>query len=302
MDIESLNKAFSLNDGNSQLCFIKGEGGIPLINVKNEHATSVISLQGAHVLSWKPHAEEEVIWLSEEATFSFGKSVRGGIPICWPWFGAHESNAAFPAHGFARTVLWTVADTEILSTGEIQIVFRLVTNELEENIQHMWPQATVAEYRLIIGKTLILELTTYNNSEENITIGQAFHTYFNIGDINKTTVLGLEDKTYLDKVAGFTSKVQSGAITIDKEVDRVYIETTDDITIDNEQRKIIIKKKGSSSTVVWNPWEEVANKMGDLGEKGYRKMLCVESANAINDVIIIEAGGKAKLRVEYDIK
>lgn len=302
IDIETLNAAFSLKGENSQLSFKNGIGDVPVVEIKTKFATATISLQGAHILSWKPHSEDEVIWLSKDATFAIGKSVRGGVPICWPWFGAHENNISFPAHGFARTVLWNIVNTKMLSTGEIQITFALDTNDLDENIQSMWPQATVVEYCITVGESLILELTTYNKSEKEITVGQALHTYFNIADINKTTVYGLENKTYLDKVEGFRSKVQEGPITIDNEVDRVYVDTTDDIIIDNEKRKILIEKQGSASTVVWNPWEEVANKMGDLGEKGYQKMLCVESANAIDDVVVIKAGESATLLVKYKIK
>ena len=302
IDIEKLNTSFSLKSENNQLSFINGIGNIPLVEIKNKYATATISLQGAHILSWKPHSENEVIWLSKDASFAIGKSVRGGVPICWPWFGAHENNTSFPAHGFARTVLWNVVNTKKLSTGEIQITFGLVTKDLKENIQAMWPQATVLEYRITVGESLILELTTFNNSDKDITVGQALHTYFNIVDINKTTVYGLENKTYLDKVEGFCSKIQNGPITINSEVDRVYVDTTDDIVIDNEERKILIEKQGSASTVVWNPWEEVANKMGDLGEKGYQQMLCVESANAIDDVVVIKAGESATLFVKYEIK
>lgn len=302
MNIEELNKEFSIDNEKSQLYFKEGDGGIAVVEISNAKASARISLQGAHVLSWKPCDEDEVIWLSEEATFSKGKSVRGGIPICWPWFGAHESNPLFPAHGFARTVIWQVVDTQYLSTNETQIIFRLDINELDEKYKAMWPLETGLEYCLTIGKELILQLTTSNNSDEVLTVGQALHTYFSIGDISNTSIYGLEDKTFLDKVEGFNSKIQSGFITINEEVDRVYLDTVDDVTIDNIKRKIRIKKKGSSSTVVWNPWEEVANKMGDLGENGYRKMVCVESANAMSDVVKIKPHEKFSLSVTYEIE
>lgn len=301
INVEDLNKNFSFEIGNNSLRFKIGKGDIPIVEIQNEQASATISLQGAHVLSWKPVAEDDVIWLSNDATFALGKSVRGGIPICWPWFGAHESNSSFPAHGFARTVLWQVIDTKVLPAGEIQITFKLDTTQLNENTCQMWPQATTAEYRLTIAKKLTMELTTYNHSDETIVIGQALHTYFNIDDINKTTVYGLEDKTYLDKTEGFNSKVQNGPITIDKEVDRVYLDTADDVVIDNKKRKVMIKKQGSHSTVVWNPWNDVADKMGDLGKDGYHKMLCVESANAVEDVVTIKAGESNTLLVTYEI-
>lgn len=299
--IEDLNKKYSIDDRNTQLHFKNGEGGIPVVEIKNEQASATISLQGAHILNWKPHNQGEVIWLSEDATFAVGKSVRGGIPICWPWFGAHESNSSFPAHGFARTVLWQVVDTQALSTGETLITFRLVTDELDDTIKKMWPSATTAEYRVTIAKTLKLELTTFNQSDTAITVGQALHTYFDVNNINNTIVYGLEGTTYLDKTESFNSKTQNGPITIHTEVDRVYLDTADDVIIDNKQRKINIKKQGSHSTVVWNPWQDVAEKMGDLGKDGYKKMLCVESANAANDVININPNESYTLLVTYEI-
>ncbi|NOX42292.1 MAG: D-hexose-6-phosphate mutarotase [Gammaproteobacteria bacterium] len=305
--IAHLNKNFSFQNGSHSLCFKIGKGDIPVIEIQNEQASATISLQGAHLFSWVPSGEDEVIWVSEDATFAPAKSVRGGVPICWPWFGAHENNTSYPAHGFARAVLWQVTNTQQLSAGETQITFKLETNQLDasqltENIQHMWPTATIAEYSLTIAKTLTLELTTINNSDQSITLGQALHTYFNIEDVTNTTVYGLEGKDYLDKTDNFNRKIQTGPVIIDSEVDRVYLQTPDDIIIDNKKRKIIIKKQGSLSTVVWNPWKNVAEKMGDLGKEGYLKMLCVESANAAEDTISISAGESHKLTVIYEVE
>ena len=306
-DIEQLNKQFSIQNADQSLQFTSGVGGVPMIEIQNSQATARISLQGAHVLSWVPTGEDDVIWLSEDATFAPGKSVRGGIPICWPWFGPHESNAAFPAHGFARTVLWQVVDAQALAAGETQITFRLDTHKLDaslisKNNQHMWPSATIAEYRLTIGKALTMELVTLNQSDQPITIGQALHTYFSVNDVTHTLVHGLDGKEYVDKTDDMKRKQQKGAVDISSEVDRVYLDTPEDTVIDDKKRKITIKKEGSHTTVVWNPWEAVAEKMGDLGKEGYLKMLCVESANALNDTVRINPGDKHTLRVIYAVE
>jgi len=300
-DIEQLNKEYSINTSTSSLQFKNGSGDIPLLNIKNKHASAVISLQGAHILSWMPDGEEDVIWLSEDASFKPGKSVRGGIPICWPWFGAHETNSSYPAHGFARTVNWQVSNAQELPTGETQITFNLNTDQLPEYLQLMWPDKTTAEYIITVGKNLNLELITHNNSNQAITIGQALHTYFNVNNVTDVNIYGLEDKSYLDKPDNFKQKKQTGSITIDQEVDRVYLKTADDVIIDDKTRKITISKQGSESTVVWNPWQEVAEKMGDLGEDGYLNMLCVESANAADDTRTINAGGHHILSVCYQL-
>ena len=300
--VELLNKAFSIAHKGHRLLFELGSGDIPVIKIDNEQASAIISLQGAHLLSWIPKGQDEVIWVSDDATFLPGKSVRGGIPICWPWFGPHDENASYPAHGFARTVFWQVTDTQPLDTGETQITFNLDTSQIDQNLQNMWPQVTVAEYRITVGKSLILELTTINNSDQVMKLGQALHTYFNVGDVANTNVMGLEGKDYLDKTDGLKRKVQTVPVTISDETDRVYLQTPDDLVIDNTRRKIIIRKQGSQSTVVWNPWKEVAEKMGDLGQDGYIKMLCVESANAADDTVTIKQGESHSLRVTYAVE
>lgn len=295
-----LNESFSFSKGNQSLSFKLGKGDIPVIDVRNEQASALISLQGAHLLSWIPSGTHDVIWLSDDAIFAPAKSVRGGIPICWPWFGAHNSDDSFPAHGFARTVLWQVKDVQQLSADETCITFTLDTNAMD-NTRAMWPTPTVAEYSLTISKTLKIELTTFNNSDQPLVIGQALHTYFRVDDVRHTAVYGLEGKNYLDKTDDFKQKIQNGPVNFNSEVDRVYLQTADDIIIDDSKRKILIKKQGSQSTVVWNPWKAVAEKMGDLGKEGYLKMLCVESANAADDTVTIKPNESYTLLVTYEI-
>lgn len=275
---------------------------MPVIAIENDQASCTISLQGAHVLSWVPSGEAEVIWLSEMAALAPGKSLRGGIPICWPWFGAHQNNAGYPAHGFARTNLWQVTDTQALDRGETQITFRLDSRQLDEQQFQMWPWATVVEYRLTVGSRLTMALGTVNHSHQAITIGQALHTYFKVDDVTRTVVLGLEGREYLDKTDSFRRKKQSGPVMIDAEVDRLYLHTPDDIIIDDGQRRISIKKQGSHATVVWNPWQTVAEKMGNLGKNGYLHMLCVESANAADDTVMIQPGQRHELLVCYAVE
>lgn len=301
IDIQQLNNEFSLEVGNNKLHFKTGEGGIPVVEIQNDQASALISLQGAHLLSWIPKGEEEVIWLSEDAKFAAGKSVRGGIPICWPWFGAHASNENFPAHGFARTVNWQVLTTEALEDGTTRINF---STQPQTDNQQMWPADTSVQYQLTIGKKLGMELITHNNGTQAITIGQALHTYFNVGDVSKVILHGLDETNYLDKLENFKSKRQHGPVTIEEEVDRIYLNTARDCVIEDKilNRNIVINKCGSNSTVVWNPWQATAEKMGDLGENGYKKMLCVESCNADEDIVTIEAGKAHHLWVQYSVK
>ena len=297
-DLSQLNDSFALT---GQISFREDAGGLIVVDVSNRHATASIVLQGAHVVSWKPKDAEEVIWLSEKATLAPGKSIRGGIPICWPWFGAHESDTAFPAHGFARTVMWHVTETQSLDTGETLIVLCLTQTEKAKTL---WPHSTPVEYRITVGSSLDLELITRNTGTDSIVIGDALHTYFNVSDVSKISISGLEGCSYLDKVENFEQKQQSGPVIIDQEVDRVYLDTSLDCVIDDPgmSRRIRVSKQGSHSTIVWNPWEATANKMGDLGENGYLNMVCVESANAANDVVTIEPGDEHHLKVSYTLE
>jgi len=300
-EIEKLNQQFSLSTKQSQLSFINGPGDIPVIEIENSLASARISLQGAHLLSWVPEGETEVIWLSPEASFEKGQSVRGGIPICWPWFGAHGRNENFPAHGFARTVLWDVIDTRQLENGETQIRFKLDASQMDDVVKAMWSADTGVEYIITIGTVLTLELITRNKGVTNIEIGEALHTYFNVQDITKTTVAGLHEKEYLDKPENFKRKKQTADIKISGEVDRVYVNAPEDVVINNQQRKILISKQGSQSTIVWNPGKQVAEKMGDLGEGGYLEMLCVESGNAAENVVRVKASESHSLQVVYSL-
>lgn len=299
-DIEDLNEKFAKNTSTDFLCFKVDDSEIPIVEIKNKHGTALISLQGAHILSWIPAGGDEVIWLSEDAVFAKGKSVRGGVPICWPWFGPHESNADYPAHGFARTTGWHTFCTETLDDGSTRITF--TTRPTDKN-KAMWPPETEVDCKITVGEKLEIDLVTQNNGAEPIVIGQALHTYFKVGDVSKVLLHGLDDTDYLDKLEGFKRKIQHGPVVIDEEVDRIYLNTTSECVIEDKQlqRNIVINKCGSHSTVVWNPWQATAEKMGDLGKDGYKNMLCVESSNAAEDVVTIQPGKKYHLWVQYGL-
>lgn len=288
-----------------QLMFITGEHGVTLINISNEHATATISMQGAQVLSWKPkkagHADKEVIWVSEAADFTPGQSVRGGIPVCWPWFGAHKTESEWPSHGFARTTIWQINSTVTLDDGSTRVTF---TMEPDDSNAHMWPPHTSVLLQITIGQKLELELVTHNNGNESITISQAFHTYFFVEDVTRVYLHGLDDTDYLDKLDGYARKHQKGVVTVNEEIDRIYLDTATDCVIEDRSlnRNIIIIKCGSHSTVVWNPWKDTAEIMGDLGDSGYLTMLCVETANAADDTVVIEPGKDHHLWVQFDVQ
>lgn len=282
--------------------FREGEGGLVMAEVSNGHSTARIALQGAHLMTWQPHGQEPVVWLSKFAKFAPGKSIRGGVPICWPWFGAHATDSKLPGHGFARTVMWEVLETRALADGATYIRFGLIETDAT---RAQWPHASTVQIEYSVGKTLRVDLVTKNTGKAAFTLGEALHTYFHISDVGQMTIRGLEGCDYMDKAGGLSEKkTQAGGITIEREVDRVYMNTAADCVIEDRglKRAIRIAKQGSKSTVVWNPWTEKAEKMGDFGPQLHRDMVCVESGNALENVVTLTPGETHKLVAIYSVE
>jgi D-hexose-6-phosphate mutarotase len=295
---EILNRRFSPG---RQLVF-REAGEVVVAEIDTPLASASLCLQGAHLMTWRPRAQAEpVVWLSELAKPAPGKSIRGGMPVCWPWFGPHATDAKLPAHGFARTVPWELAAARVLGDGAVEFALGLTVNE---RTRALWPHRTRAELRLTVGATLKAALTTFNEDDHAVVIGEALHTYFHIGDIAAVRVRGLEGCDYLDKVDGGARRQQRGAIRFTGETDRVYVNTAAECVIEDERlrRRIHVAKSGSRSTVVWTPWTEKADRMGDFGPDGWRSMVCVESANAAENAVTIKPGGSHALAVEYRVE
>jgi D-hexose-6-phosphate mutarotase len=283
-----------------QLNFIEDPSGLTVAEIRNAQAAASLCLQGAHLMTWQPKSQAlPVVWLSRDAKLAAGKSIRGGAPVCWPWFGAHPSETGFPGHGFARTVPWRMVESGMEPDGATRLVLRLVESE---KTRAQWPHDCTLDLTVIVGETLRMELTTENTGTGDFVVGEALHTYFRIGDIGAVRVIGLESCDYWDKVGGSALKKQSGDIHFSGETDRVYINTAAECVIEDDRlkRRIHVAKSGSLSTVVWTPWTEKAGKMGDMGQPdGWREMVCVESVNAMENVVKVAAGTRHTMIVEY---
>lgn len=298
MTLSELNQRFAIGN---HVQFKEITEGMIIAEIANQHAIANIALQGAHIATFQPRGEEPVIWLSPNAKFAPGKSIRGGVPVCWPWFGAHKTDSKLPGHGYARTVPWEVLETKALPDGSTFLRFKLIENDAT---RAQGPHAATAQLEVTVGKTLRVELITTNAGAKAFELGEALHTYFQISDVAKVSIRGLENCTYLDKVQDFARFTQKDGIVIDSEVDRVYINTTADCVIEDKglKRAIRIAKQGSMSTVVWNPWVEKGKEMGDLGENGHRGMVCVESGNAWENVVVLAPGETHKLAAVYSVE
>ncbi|MDR0480545.1 MAG: D-hexose-6-phosphate mutarotase, partial [Gallionellaceae bacterium] len=255
-----------------------------------------------HVMTFQPAGEAPVIWLSPAAKLVAGKSIRGGVPICWPWFGAHASDSKFPAHGFARTVLWRVVEAKALHDGGTRIIFELPQSSMPSA---QWSHACRVRSAVTVNRALGVELLTENIGDTAFEIGEALHTYFSVSNAEHIRIAGLEGVSYLDKADDWQRKTQEGEVAIAGEVDRLYLNTESECVIDDPGlgRGIRIAKRNSRSTVVWNPGAEKAAKMGDFGSaEGHLGMVCVESANADENVVRVAPGASHALSVIYSVE
>lgn len=300
--IAALNTRFAIP---GQLRFKSIGDGLVAADITNAHASATLCLQGGHVLSWQPTstntASAPVVWLSKLANLAPGKAIRGGIPVCWPWFGAHDSQASFPAHGFARTQPWQVTGTRSLEDGSTEIGLTLLQTDAT---QALWPHPSQLDMLLNVGNTLKIALTTRNLGDADFIIREALHTYFQISDIAAVRVVGMEGCGYMDKAGGGGRSQQVGVISFSGEVDRVYVNTETTCVIEDPglSRRIRVAKLGSQSTVVWNPWQDRADKMGEFGLNGWRDFVCVENGNALENAVTVKAGGSHTLAVEYSVE
>jgi glucose-6-phosphate 1-epimerase len=286
----------------NELQFVEIEHGFTYIEINNAKAHATISTYSGQVLSYRPKSQQhDLLFVSDKAYYENGKAIKGGIPVCWPWFGADPEDLGRPAHGFVRNRQWQVTASESLADGSTKVVMGLVDTDETRDI---WPHPFRLSIEITVGDSLKVALLTQNTGNESITISQALHTYFYVGDIGEVQVLGLDGTEYLDKVDDFVQKTQSGPVTVQGEVDRIYKGVSGELVIDDAslRRKIRIVSTGCSTAVVWNPWIEIAASMADLEDGDYRRMICVETANAGPETVEIAAGDEYCLEAEYTIE
>lgn len=294
--IDALNRKFVAGN---HLRFTQLAEGIVVAEIDNPLATATISLHGGHVVAWWPkHQTTPVLWLSKLAKLVSGKAIRGGVPICWPWFGAHPSNVKLPAHGYARIAPWEVTSARTLGSGATEITLTLLDTDLS---RAHWSNMVQLSVRITVGEALEVALTTTNESNQEIVLTEGLHTYFQISDIVNIRVLGLDGCEYVDLVSDNIRRRQAGAVEFDSELGRIYVNTKTTCVIEDPplNRRIRIEKSGSLSTAVWNPWAITAAKMDDLGQNGWSDMVCVESANALENRLTINAGESHTLTAIY---
>ncbi|WP_429110297.1 D-hexose-6-phosphate mutarotase [Aeromonas media] len=258
--------------------------GQPLLTIDNQHAKAEISLFGAHVLSYQRHGEPASIWLSDKAVLDGSKPIRGGIPLCWPWFGPSPARVGSgkPAHGFARTSLWTLDGVSDHGDGTL---VHLSLRDTDAS-RALWPHAFELELDVLVGKELSLVLTTRNTGKTPLTYNAALHTYLQISRPEAVQVTGLGEP-YHDKLTGREAQ-QQGALTLSAAMDRIYRQPDAMVSVQDGDRETQVVSGNHDSVVVWNPWAEGAAAMADMSDDGYRTMLCVEAAITADAGITVE--------------
>lgn len=266
-----------------------GEGGMPKVVVTGQHGAAEMYLHGAHVTSFTPSGQSPMLWMSRDAVFSPAKAIRGGVPVCWPWFGKLDEHPELPQHGFARTSDWQLQSTSVETDGAVVVAMTLMD---DEKSRALWPHKFQLTLQVTVGKEMTLKLSCVNTGEEPFDASAALHTYFAVDRIEDVQVRGLAGRRYVDQLDGGAIKTIDGDIVVDREVDLIAIDSDDDVMIAeaSASREIRISKSGSASTVVWNPWVEKSKKMSDFPDDGYKTMLCIETANAANDVRNVAPG------------
>jgi D-hexose-6-phosphate mutarotase len=274
---------------------------LPRLDVAGRHATAQIYLHGAQLAAWQPvHARDPVLWMSAHSVFKPDKPIRGGVPICFPWFGPHGEDKTVPSHGFGRLTPWTLCDAGETPDGTVHLTLQLE----DENASPVWPHYFHADLRVSIGRTLTVELFVDNPDHATFSFEEALHTYFSVSNIKDVSVSGLESTAYLDKVSGRRERQGSEPIRFTGETDRVYVATQAPCVIHDPgmKRRITIAKRGSDSTVVWNPWVQKARAMADFGDDEWPGMLCIETANVGDAAVTLRPEDRHTMTAEIGVE
>ncbi|WP_162601144.1 D-hexose-6-phosphate mutarotase [Occallatibacter savannae] len=272
-----------------------GNGGLPKISIETKLGKAEVYVYGAQVTSWKPAGFDEVIFVSAKSHWERGKAIRGGIPVCFPWFRAKPDDANAPMHGFVRTKEWKVESTSHQADDSVSL---LLSTESDAESRRWWPHEFRLEYSIKVGKRLELELKMENRASEELRFQEALHTYFKVGDVEKCRVVGLDGVHYLDNRDNNKEKVQRGDLVLSKFTDNAYLDATGTVAIVDSSagRRLVTEKSGSVSTIVWNPWSDGAAKLADFGADEWRGMLCVEGGNVLGQAVVLPRGGEHRMR------
>jgi glucose-6-phosphate 1-epimerase len=285
-----LDRRFGI-PGVAKVC--EGNSGLPRVLVSGPFGHGEMYLHGAHVSSWKPAGKDEVLFMSTKARWEEGQAIRGGIPICFPWFRAKADDPRAPVHGFVRTKTWqldSIAETE---AGVAVTMFI----ESDENTRRWWPGQFRLEHRVTFGSELSLELLCANTGATSLRLEEALHTYNRVADVARVRLHGLDSVRFLDNTDSNKAKQQRGDVVIASQTDNAYLDTESPIDLfdTDGRRRIRLTKTNSRTTVVWNPWREGAAGLRDLGDGEWKQFVCVEASNILDAAINLTPGQQHRM-------
>ena len=267
---------------------VAGNGALPKVHITSPQSTGEVYLHGAQVTSWKPIAGQEVLFLSSKSRWEDGVAIRGGVPICFPWFRAKKDNPKAPTHGVVRTKAWRLES--IVRAGDV-VTVRMFTGS-DETTRRWWP----GEFRIVhqanFSAELALELVVSNTGNTPLLFEEALHSYYRVGEIEAARIRGLDGVHYLDNTDANREKTQHGDVEVASQTDSAYVNTSSDVELYDPtlSRRIRLRKEGSLSTVIWNPWRDGGRVLSDLGEDEWRQMLCVEASNVLACAVELAPG------------
>lgn len=273
---------------------VVGNSGLAKVAVTAPDATGEIYLHGSHVTGWQPRGAQQVLFVSAQSRWEEGRAIRGGVPICFPWFADKADDPQAPAHGFVRTTGWTL-ESIVQSGSAVTVAMSTVSSA---STKRWWPADFRLVHRATFGPELTAELELTNTGTTPLRFEEALHAYFRVGQIDKLRVSGLAGVDYVDKTDSSRKKTQEGAIAIVSETDRVYLDTQHAIELEDAAlgRRVGIAKEHSLTTVVWNPWIAKSKALSDFGDAEWTTMICIEASNVADFAVSLEPGQKHTMK------
>lgn len=278
-----------------------GRGGLPVLRVDGPAARAEIYLHGATVTQWTPRGRDPVLWLSSASRYTRGAGIRGGVPICFPWFGVLAGHPESPSHGFARLSQWSLVGAE--DDGE-DVTVRLRLTDDDSTRASPWPHRFEALYSVVVGSRLSLSLQVTNRDDESVVFEEALHTYLAVRDIRSTQVCGLEGSPFHDRLGGPEPMPgEPDPVSFNSVTDRIYLNTTASTTIRDGDGgpSVVISKNGSDATVVWTPWVDNARAAPDFGDDEWATMVCVETCNIRETSVRLAPGASHTMVATFEL-
>lgn len=278
---------------------VEGNGGLPKVKITSRACVADMYLHGAQVTSWKPFGKDEVLFLSSQSHWEEGRAIRGGVPISFPWFAHNDALPAAPDHGFVRTKAWRL---DSISPSADAVTVSMST-ESDASTKKWWPADFRAVLRASFGQQLVLEFEVMNTGKTAFRLEEALHAYFSVGNVEMTGVRIRDALRYIDKTDGHQIKTQRGDLVMGKETDSVYLNTVEEIEVEEPllRRRLRIAKENSRTTVAWNPWREKAQSMADLAYEEWTHLICIEPSNVADFAVNLAPAQHHTMRVHIRV-